>query len=155
MEEISSIERFKDQRTWRLFGLGIITYGVYFAYYIKRQTAIINEMVDVQERISDGFVNTILVMSYISLILLFPYVAVDDGHPVEMISNLIDSILGVMLLVWGFKARNRLNAVYDISKYDKEWFHGLWTFLFSPMYFNYKINSICKESVEQVAPADS
>jgi len=102
-----------------------------------------------------GFVNAILVMSYISLILFFAYIAVDDGHPVEKASNIFDYVLGIMLLVWGFKARNRLNSIYEISTNDKEWFHGFWTFLFTPMYFNYKVNCICEESVEQVAPADS
>jgi hypothetical protein len=155
VKEIKSIEKFKDQSTWRLLGLGIITYGVYFAYYVKRQTTKINEMVDERERISMGFVNAILVMSYISLILFFAYIAVDDGHPVEKASNIFDYVLGIMLLVWGFKARNRLNSIYEISTNDKEWFHGFWTFLFTPMYFNYKVNCICEESVEQVAPADS
>lgn len=155
MKELDSITVFKDQSTWRLIGLGVVTYGVYFAHYIKKQTVKINELAREDNKISEEFVNSILAMSYISLILLFAYVAVDEGHPVETVSNILDRIWGIMLIVWGFMVRNRLNAAYEISKNNNEWFHGFWTFLFSPMYFNYKINSICEESVEQVAPADA
>jgi len=155
VKELDSMTIFKDQSTWRLVGLGVVTYGVYFAHYIKKQTAKINELTGDDNKISEGFINSILAMSYISLVLFFAYIAVDEGHPIEAVSNISDRIWGIMLIVWGFMARNRLNTAYEISKGNKEWFHGLWTFLFSPMYFNYKINSIYEESVEQVAPANS
>ena len=45
--------------------------------------------------------------------------------------------------------------MFEISKDDKEWFHGLWTFLFSPMYSNYKVNQIGEQNVEQAKAADS
>lgn len=151
MNNLTSIRDFKSQSTWRLLGLGVITYGVYFAHYIKNQTDRINEITGESNRISDGFVNSILAMSYITLFLFFAFITVEEGHVVETVSNVFDRIWGVMLIIWGFMARNRLNAAYNISKDNKEWFHGLWTFLFSPMYFNYKINSICEESVEQDA----
>lgn len=154
MKDIKSIEKFKDQSTWRLVGLGIITYGVYFAHYIKRQTDKINGVVDKQERISAGFIYAIIAISYISLILFFAYLAVDDGHPVERASTIFDRACGIMILVWGFKARNRLNSVYEITTENEEWFNGFWTFLFSPLYFNYKINRICEDSVEPSPSAD-
>ena len=44
MKEMQAIQQFKDQSTAKLVGLGIITYGVYLAYYIKRQTARINKI---------------------------------------------------------------------------------------------------------------
>jgi hypothetical protein len=151
VKNLTPIKNFKSQSTWRLCGLGVITYGVYFSHYIKNQTDKINEISGPSNKISDWFVNSIMAMSYITLILFFAFIAVEEGHVVETVSNIFDRIWGVMLLIWGFMARNRLNTAYDISKDNKEWFHGLWTFLFSPMYFNYKVNSICEESVEQDA----
>lgn len=155
MKEFDSITSFKDQSTWRLVGLGIVTYGVYFAHYTKKQTIKINDLSGENNKISEGFVNAILGMSYISLILFFAYLAVDEGHPVAILSDISDRISGIMFIVWGFMARNRLNTAYEINKDNREWFHGLWTFLFSPMYFNYKINSICEESVQQVSAENS
>ena len=149
MKEIQAIQQFKDQGTFKLVGLGIITYGVYLAYYIKKQTARINEIIGEEERISKGFVDSIIAMSYISLILFFAYLEVDDGHPVEIVSDIFERVLAIMLIIWGFKARNRINSAYEITTEDHEWFHGFWTFVFSPMYFNYKINCICRDREEQ------
>jgi hypothetical protein len=53
--------------TWKLLGLGIITYAVYFAHYIKKQTVVINEHCEENERISDSFITFIMVISYLSL----------------------------------------------------------------------------------------
>ena len=155
MKNLDSITSFKDQSTWRLVVLGIVTYGVYFAHYVKKQTVKVNDVSNENNKISSGFVTAILVMSYISLLLFFAYIAVDEGHLIERLSNIVDRILGIMLIVWGFMARNRLNTAYEINKNNKEWFHGLWTLLFSPMYFNYKINSICEESVAPVSAENS
>ena len=155
VKELNSIRKYQDQSTWRLFGLGVITYSVYFAHYIKKQTIKINEATDAKDNISMVFINAILIMSYVSLGLFFAYMVVEVGHPVEAVSNIFNLAGEIMLIVWGFMARNRLNALYVISKDDNEWFHGLWTFLFSPLYFNYKINRICEESVEQVASLDA
>lgn len=155
MKDISSIKGFKEQSTWALLGLGIITYGVYFAHYIKKQTAKINRLTADDKAISGGFVNSIVAMSYISLALFFAYMIVDDGHPIEAVSNVADRVWGIMLIVWGFMARNRINSYYEVASDDQNWFHGLWTFLFSPMYFNYKVNCICEESVEQENAADA
>ena len=155
MKDIASINRFREQSTWRLVGLGVITYGIYFAYYIKRQTHKINASLTDDQKISDGFINTLLIFSYVSLFLFFGYMVVDEGHPLEPISSVIDSVWNIMLIVWGFKARNRVNTIFEISKNDQPWFHGMWTFLFSELYFNYKINQICEQYVEKEKAADS
>lgn len=155
MNNLGIIENLRNQSTWKLLGLGIITYGVYFAYYIQRQSKEVNLAISNNDKISSGFVNSIFVMSYASLALFIAYMFVDEGHPIEGISSLIDMIVGIMLIVWGFKARNRVNTCCDLNSGNEEWFHGLWTFMFTPLYFNYKVNFILEGSVEQTAPADS
>ena len=151
MDSRDLIEKLKEQNTWRLLGLGIITYGVYFAYYIKRQTDKINTHLDEDTAISHGFIGSIFVMFYLSAALLIAYIIVPYGHPVEAVSDFADIICGIMLLVWGFKARNRVNAVCSFNSNIKRWFHGFWTFLFTPLYFNYKVNQLNENSVEQAS----
>ena len=155
MNNMDLIEKLRSQSTWKLLGLGIVTYGVYFAYYAQRQSKEINAAINSDDNISSGFINSILVMSYASLALFIPYLFVEEGHPIEGISSLIDMIVGIMLIVWGFKARNRVNTYCDLNAEDDVWFHGLWTFLFTPLYFNYKVNCILESNVEQAAPVDS
>lgn len=67
----------------------------------------------------------------------------------------------MLLVVWGFMARNAVNKTFNLTKQDSQWFHGFWTFLFTPLYFNYKVNSICAEipntdtaETEQADPLD-
>ena len=138
------IPKLKYGSTWKLFGLALITSGVYLAHYIKTKTAIINEHCEADERISDSFVTFIMVISYLSLALFIPYLFVEETHPVAALSGLVDSICSVTLIVWGFKARNRMNVILSNSKTDNEWFHGFWTFLFTPLYFNFKVNKLDK-----------
>ncbi|BBP02113.1 DUF4234 domain-containing protein [Sulfuriferula nivalis] len=144
MREIKLLEKFKDQSTWRLLSLGIVTFGVYFAHYIKSQTVTINEMVDEKDRISTGFIKVILIIAYSSLTMFIASLVVNDGQLIELISDIADSVLELLFIVWGFKARNRLNALFEISTEDEEWFSGFLTLLFTPIYFNYQINFICK-----------
>ena len=134
------IRNLKSQSTWRLLGLGIITYGVYYAHYVARQTRIINLQLDAKSQIPPGFVTSILILSYLSLALFFGYLVVDEGHPVAIFSNFADRLWILLILIWGFYARNRLNTLNSANSDNPSWFHGLWTFLFSPLYFNYKIN---------------
>ena len=155
MTNSSLIKNLKSQSTWKLLGLGIITYGVYFAYYIQNQSKEINVVIESNDNISSGFISSILVMSYASLALFIAYMFVEEGHPIEGVSGLIDMIVGIMLIVWGFKARNRVNSCCNFTPESSNWFHGLWTFLFSPLYFNYKVNCILESNVEQAAPAGS
>ena len=147
LEDKDSIISFKSQSSWRLSGLGIITYGVYFAHYIKLQTTKLNKLFNDEQKISNRFVNLILVMSYISLILFIAFIFADEGHPVERVSDKVDLILVIMILVWGLKAGRRLNTYYKLKKSDKEWFNDFWSAFLSPIYFNYKINKICEDII--------
>lgn len=140
MENPDLIVKLKEQSTWRLLGLGIVTYGIYFAHYINKQTNKINGHLNTDKAISNGFIIAFFVMTYLSAALFIAYLVVDYGYPIEIIANVADSICGVMLIVWGFKARNRVNSLCSSNSESKYWFHGLWTFLFSPLYFNYKVN---------------
>lgn len=149
----SSITTFREQSTWRLLGLGIITYGVYLAHYIKRQTRRINDEVGEELRLPEGLANFILVISYTSLAFFFMYMTVDEQHPLAQLSNLVDLVSSISLVVWGFMARNRLNRHYGFERGSRAWFHALWTFLFTPLYFNYKVNCLC-EALEEPSAED-
>lgn len=140
MPDVVLVRSLRSQSTWRLLALGLVTYGVYYAYYIARQTQLINAQLDQQARIPRNFVIGIFFFSYAALVLFFGYLLVDDNHPVAMLSKIADRIWIVLILIWGFYARNRLNSLNAVDRENPAWFHGLWTFLFSPLYFNYKVN---------------
>ena len=35
-----------------------------------------------------------------------------------------------------------MNTLLAATKVEPDWFHGLWTFLFTTLYFNFKINKL-------------
>lgn len=144
------LSELSSQSTWRLSGLSLITFFVYAAHYMKRQTKVINEHCKSEDRISEGFVAFILWISYLSLLLFIAYLFVEETHPIAKISNLVDRASNIAYIVWGFKARNRMNNILGSERKSKNWFHGLWTFLLSPFYFNFKINQL-NEKVGQGA----
>ncbi len=148
------VGQLKSQSTLRLIFLTVITLGIYTAHYIKRQTTIINQYLDTELQISEDFVNCLLILAYVTAILVVPYVLVEEGHPVELISDWLDRVYGVLVLIWAFKARNRMNRLLAVTKQQPHWFHGLWTFLFTAFYFNFKINNLNEHFAEQGAALD-
>jgi len=134
------IRELRSQSTWRLLGLAVITYGVYYAHYIAQQTRTINVHVPDEVRISPAFVVTIVALSYLTLGLFIGCLFVDDQHPIAIASNVLEGVWSLLILVWGFFARSRVNMLTAAQRGNPNWFSGLWTLLFTPLYFNYKIN---------------
>lgn len=151
MNSSEIVARLKSQSTWRLVFLTVITLGIYTSHYIKRQTRIINEHLDKENKIAEGLVTAILVFAYLSAILIVPYVMVEEGHPVERISDGLDRVWALLVLIWAFMARNRMNVLLAAAKGQPHWFHGFWTFLFTPFYFNFKINKLNDDFAEPSA----
>ena len=149
-ELIRNLQRFS---TWLLLFLGIFTYGVYFAHYCARQSRIINRVLEEDREIPDWLVDSILVVSYGSVALFLGCLFVDDKHPVAFLSSISDLVWTILLLVWGFYARNRMNEISGAVRGAPAWFHGLWTFMFTPMYFNYKVNVLNEAAASADAAA--
>jgi len=137
----SFIESLKVQSTWKLVGLSMITFSIYYAHYMRNQTFIINDNVSNDDKISETFATAFLVFSYTSVILVLINMLIHSTI-MDSITSLLNLLLVIMLITWGFKARNRLNKYCNFDKSNKSWFHGLWTFFLTPYYFNYKVNSI-------------
>jgi heme/copper-type cytochrome/quinol oxidase subunit 3 len=88
----ATVSQLKSQSTWRLLFLSLVTLGIYTAHYIKRQTRIINQQLAKKHQISEDLVSVILILAYVTVILLVPYFLVEEGHPVERISNKLDLV---------------------------------------------------------------
>ncbi|MCI5190848.1 MAG: DUF4234 domain-containing protein [Candidatus Electrothrix sp. AS4_5] len=147
MQPLNSLTQLQDQGTFKLLVLSSLTCGVYGAYYMKRQTATINRLIDQEHNISERFVNILLVSSYLSFIFLVSSLLVDKGHSIEKISNVLVLTFEFMAIIWTFKAGNRLNAFYEIPSSDIVSFDRCWMFLFGIFYFNYHINQLIEYDI--------
>ena len=150
MHSRNIIRDLHSQSTWKLVFYSAITAGIYTAHYIKRQTRILNKHLDRGQQISEGFISFFLIFTYLSVILIIPYVLVEDGHPFELVSDSVDKVWNIIALVWAFKFRNRMNSLLGSTPGQKKWFHGGWTFFFGFLHINFKINQL--NEIEPIAP---
>ncbi len=133
------LQALKCQSTWRLLGLGLITLGTYYAHYCVRQAGIINRYAG-SERIPSAQTTTLIVRSYVSLALFVGYFLVEVDHPLAIASNLSDWAWMILMMAWGFYARRAVNGLAPFPEGDPRRIGRVWTLLFSPLHFNYKIN---------------
>lgn len=134
-----NVYELRSQSTWRLFGLTVITYVVYPVHYLKRQTQILNGSLRPADQISDGFMTANFMFAYLSLGLLVPYFFVEEESLLATFSEIADMVSGILILVWSFKVRNRLNQFLGVKLLGP-----FMTFFFEFLYINYEINKLCE-----------
>lgn len=136
------VARLYSQSTWSLLGLSMITLFVYPAHYVYRQTKIVNEYCDDEMKISSGLTTFIFVFTYLSLILLILSLVADEEPLLKGINGTACMVSYISFIAWGFKARSRMNVILSSGNIQSARFHSLWTFLFTPFYFNFRINQL-------------
>ncbi len=144
MDKDKIYEELVEQSTWRLFWLSFITFGIYFVHYIARQTDKLNIYLDDCQKISKSFISFLILFMYIgSIATLFSIFF--ENKLFEGLENNFSLVSTIFLIIWGFKARNRINKLMNYTRRDNNWFNAFWTFFLTPLYFNYKINCIWNE----------
>ncbi len=125
---------------WAVFGLAFITSGVYTMWWAHSRTQKLNPYID--EPIEKSFINT-------TFILIGCYFV---GAFVTGVNTTIGAVLMflgfvgyIMLIVWFFKLRNRLNTHLGYVKGDRNWIGPILTFFFNSTYLQYKINAVIDE----------
>lgn len=142
MRGAAAVVELKSQSTWRLLILSALTLGIYTGHYILRQTRILNHHLNPDRQMSEGYAILILVLAYITVILLIPYVLLEPENPLCILSNGLDHAWGILVLIWAFLARSRMHFLLGARTMQPQWFNGLWMFLFQTLYFNYKVNQL-------------
>ncbi len=140
--QMLQLSRLQYIGTLQLVLLALISLGIYLAFYIRRQSALINAVAEKPEQqLSDWFTQTPMLLAFVSLftqLLSFTAAGEVAGHLNEMMGLLFN----ISLAVWGFAARRSLHAITAADQTSTLWFDGLFTLLISPFYFNYRINEI-------------
>ena len=113
----------------------------------ERQSKFINELIpEGQEKISTKLVTIIFILGYLGVPLFVPFSIFKEGHPIETISNVIDNIWMLCVVFWVFCASKLINFLNSDEKGSEIWFNQIWSLLFGPIYFNYKINKMIEET---------
>lgn len=133
-DKISEVfERFS---AWGVFGLSLITFGIYNMYWHYNRSQRINERMEYQ--ISSLFINATLTLWVLSFI----------ANAGGFLPPMVTAILGfaslaylVMYIMWCFKIRAAIHAHVNAEKGTYAWANAFLT-IFGALYLQYKINKI-------------
>jgi hypothetical protein len=93
------------------------------------------------------------VITYVSLSLFFVSFFVPNDSVWAEFGNFADRLDGLLGLIWAFIARSWFHRLLTSQKGTPNWMHGLWTFLFQALYFNFKVNCLSEVKVPETSVA--
>lgn len=141
-QDVSKIKAFKRFTTWGVIGLAIITLGIYGYYWMYSRTKILNTLIP-ENKVATWVVPAIIGLGAINLLIsLLPFVSPELALSLSLISLPLSLIGFVLVVMWAFKFRNRLNIISGSSKGNVFWLGPILTFFFQLYYFQYKINQM-------------
>lgn len=134
-------EIFTRFSTWYVIGLSIITLSFYIPYWLYTRSRKLNAIAT--EPISATF----MILSTVIYITSFAVIFIEEFIPkdTEILFRLFDFIANVLIIVWTFKFRNRMQG-FALGQGIAV--GGVFTFLFQIYYLQYKINQIL-ESIQK------
>jgi hypothetical protein len=138
-EQSERLDIFKRFSTWYVFGLGTITLGLYILYWLYTRTKILNRLKGVNP-IGDNFLSVTIAINVVSLPLSFAQPLLKDYGNYILIPDIVSLISTVLLLVWAFKFRHRLNNFLVEHQTPHRKAGPVFTFLFQSLHLSYKIN---------------
>ncbi|MBM5572925.1 MULTISPECIES: hypothetical protein [Deefgea] len=141
MDRKEIITLMKSQSTWRLYFFSMFSLGIYTAYYIQQQSQKLAQIPNMPP-ISSNFINSTIAAYGLGAAFTVASFFVPPEHTINLTSTAFALISNVMALLWAFQMRQRLNTRLELSPKYADWFHGGWTFLFTALYINYKINQL-------------
>lgn len=120
---------------WGVFGLTIITFGVYYVYWLYTRTAKINEVVD--DKIPSWLVNASLT-TYV-LYIAINFIPEEATENIAVALSMAAIVIGYIVFYywWLYSVRSRIHSLSNDSDFK---IGPILTFFFQPIYFQYKIN---------------
>jgi hypothetical protein len=138
-EQSERLDIFKRFSTWYVFGLAIITLSLYILYWFYTRTKTLNRLKDINP-ISDNFMSITLVINVISFPLSFAQPLLQSYGNYALIPDIVSIVAAILLLIWAFKFRNRLNEFLVNHQTPHRKAGPVFTFLFQSLHLSYKIN---------------
>jgi hypothetical protein len=135
-KNVQNLGRFT---AWGVFGLTVITLGIYPIYWMYSRAKIINSIHE--EKISSA----VLILFVVVEILWYSSVFFSVSGAVIQVGGVIAVVNSVLYLIVLFTIRNRLRDIVNRSG-TKQYKVGIvLTFFFSVIYLQYKINKCIDE----------
>lgn len=129
--------------------LAFVTLGLYFPYWLYTRTQKLNRIVEHQTSIVFMRVTVLVYVATYAMYFAQGYIeAMGDEYgllqPIDQATTLMDLTSNILVVVWVYKFRNRLNETFG----GPEFRIGLvLPFFFSIFYLQYKLNELIDEGV--------
>lgn len=137
-QQANDLSVFTRFSTWAVVGLSIITLGFYTIYWLYTRTDKLNSIIE--DKISKGYIIATTVVYLLSMFLSYAPLVIGSTSEVMILAQPLTSLASaIMMIVWVFKFRNRLNRVTH-SEGKPTWCGPILTFFLQTLYLNYKIN---------------
>lgn len=121
--------------------MSLITLTFYFPFWLRKITRVINRLLPLNP-IGMWFFPASIILTALNLGMVIPEILTDDNPAVVMASKAINRIDAILVLVWVFKIRNRMNVILGAENRSPLWFNAFWTFIFQIFYLQFRINRI-------------
>jgi len=132
VDDSTGLNHFIRFSAWGVFGLSIITLGIYWIYWLYNRSNIINSIHSnkIASWLIVGFVTAYIVNSMSSIAEAF----IPENIIIIMATLLSSLAYFVLYIMLVFGMRSRLSTILGTS------LNGVLVFFFSAIYFQYKIN---------------
>ncbi|WP_047043173.1 DUF4234 domain-containing protein [Vibrio mexicanus] len=141
---IDKVETLNIVSLFKLIIFNILTLGIYGGQYIKLLSEKLNQLDDIKHPINLHLCLTIVTLIYVNALFSISTVFYSGSELFHAASSLVSLITWVAVLVWALKVRDILNSTLLLKKGDENWFSLAWTVIFNYLYFNHKIELICR-----------
>jgi fumarate reductase subunit D len=138
-EQSDRLDIFERFSTWYVFGLALVTMNLYIFYWLYSRTRTLNRLKGISP-IGDTFILSTIIINIVSLLLSLGGVIIKNSSEYVLMSNITSIIAGILVLVWVFKFRHRLNDFLEQHQLPHRKAGPVFTFLFQTLHLSYKIN---------------
>ena len=138
----SLVTNFPRQSAWAVFGLALITLGIYPYFWLYSRAKIVNEIHE--KPISLQLVGSLIVLALLNYTTNFW----GETMPAAIAVLVVTVVSLVIYIMVVFKFRNRLQDILTRSSGTQYKVGGIMAFFFYSIYFQYKINECSDEVIK-------
>ena len=141
------MQRLPRFSAWGVFGLSIISLGLYYTYWLFTRTQIINQVQG--QQIPMGLPHTVIGLLMVNLIFSLMSGANPDNADYQQLASISGLCFNLGNLFWVFTIRQRIHRMTKAGEQSLFWLNGIFTFLFQVLYLQYKINEYIDEHTSE------
>jgi uncharacterized membrane protein len=134
-----SIQVFEKFSTWYVIGLSLITLGLYPVYWLISRSRRLNRLKYI-EPVSEAFMQITAAAWVLSYPISIGEIFMRGNATYLIFSQAFEIVTVIVLLVWAFMFRNRLNTFLERSSAKYSRLGPVMTFFFQVFYLSFKVN---------------